>query len=71
MGVRRCYFECCDSLRMSSMLGEDVVRGRDGRRMHGDQEAGRGGADEATRISDGRVCIESRLGVSLAKLPIV
>jgi len=26
------------------------VSGRDGRRMHGDQEAGRGGADEATRI---------------------
>jgi len=37
MGVRRWYFECCDSLRMSSVLGEDVVSGRDGRRMHGDQ----------------------------------
>jgi len=47
------------------------VSGRDGRRMHRDQEAGRGGADEATRISDGRVYIESRLGVSLAELPIV
>ena len=34
MGIWRWYFECCDSLRMSSMLGEDIVSGQDGRRMH-------------------------------------
>jgi hypothetical protein len=67
MGVRRCYFECCDSLRMSGVLGEDVVSGRDGRRMYGDQVA----VLMRRHGLDGRVCIESRLGVSLAELPIV
>jgi hypothetical protein len=35
------------------------------------QELGHGGAVEATRISDGRVCIESRLGVSQSQLLII